>query len=782
MDQRFLRFLVLAVLIIIGGNLVNSWLFPRPPQARAPKAEKPVAPADAADKKVVIDKPSQPPLPEKGQPDANQTPPDGAEPAVPSEKPELPPEPPQPERLLSLGSLDPSSPYRMLVTLTTRGAAVARIELNGRRYYEQENRAGYLGYVADARTRGEGCRIRMVGPGSPAAVAGLRGELWTKQGDQWQHEPGDLVVAVDGERVLGPETFEEALRTRSPGRTVVLTVRRGDEELSIPVVLARHPLQMVQPEGNDPLSLLLTLRRIGDRQLKMPADKALLAGDELEGVDLWTSNWEVEKTEPHEVVFRRLLRAEQIEVRKAYRIKPLPEDKIHDPFAPGYHLTLSVEIRNVGSTGRELAYQLDGPTGLPHEGAWYASKVSPASGLAGLRDVLISLGGHNEMIHASAIASGKVPAPFQDFGTQPVVFAGVDTQYFAAMLIPRVAKPGENWFELAHALRVGPVPADDPRLTNVSCRLVSLPQKIEPGQSLRHEYDLFVGPKRPELLAQYGLSSVVYYGWPIFAFFAVPLVKVLHALYWLVPNYGLAIILLTVLVRLCMFPISHKQAVNAQKMQMLAPEIKKIAEKYKKDLEARTRAQRELFQKHNYNPWGGCLLLFIQLPIFIGLYRALMIDVDLRGATLFGDQIRWCFNLAAPDMFYNWSRFMPDWVNKGQGLFGLGPYLNLLPIATVAIFNWQQKKLMPPPTDEQQAMQQKVMQWMMIFMGVLFYKVPSGLCIYFMASSLWSIAERQFLPKPTAQPVGPQTRADAKAQAKSDGSRNGNSLKSRDAR
>lgn len=777
MDQRFLRFLVLAVLIIIGGNLINSWLFPRPPQARAPKAEKPAAPAD---KGAAIDKPAQPPNGGKVQPDAPTTPADPDKPAAPTEEPELPPEPPQPDRLLTLGSLDPKSPYRMLVTLTSRGAAVARIELNGRRYLDQENRTGYLGHVADTRTRGEGCRIRLVGPGSPAAVAGLLGERWTKHGDQWKHEPGDLVVAVDGERVLGPETFDEALRTRPAGRQVTLTVRRGDEELTIPVVLGRRPLPMVQPEGDDPLSLLLTLRRIDSRQLKTAADKALLVGDELEGVDLWTSNWEVEKAEPHEIVFRRLLRSEQIEVRKAYRISPLPEGKIDDPFAPAFHFTLSVEIRNTGSTGRELAYQLDGPTGLPREGAWYASKVSPASGLAGLRDVLISLGGHNEMIHASVIASGKAPAPFQDFGDQSVVFAGVDTQYFAAMLIPRVKEGKENWFELAHALRVGPVPSDDPRLTNVSCRLVSLTQKIEPGQSLHHEYDLFVGPKRPNLLAQYGLSSVVYYGWPIFAFFAVPLVKVLHALYWLVPNYGVAIILLTVLVRLCMFPISHKQAVNAQKMQMLAPEIKKIAEKYKKDLEARTRAQRELFQKHNYNPWGGCLLLFIQLPIFIGLYRALMIDVDLRGAALFGDQIRWCSNLAAPDMFLNWSSFMPDWVNRGQGLFGLGPYLNLLPIATVAIFNWQQKKLMPPPTDEQQAMQQKVMQWMMIFMGILFYKVASGLCIYFMASSLWSIAERQFLPKP-AQPTGPQTRADAKAQAKADGNHNGN-RRSRDAR
>ena len=83
-----------------------------------------------------------------------------------------------------------------------------------------------------------------------------------------------------------------------------------------------------------------------------------------------------------------------------------------------------------------------------------------------------------------------------------------------------------------------------------------------------------------------------------------------------------------------MFPFSRKQALNAQKMQELQPEIKKIQEKHKKDMEARTKAQQELFRKHNYNPLSGCLVLFIQLPIFVGLYRSLMVDVELRDAPL----------------------------------------------------------------------------------------------------------------------------------------------------
>jgi YidC/Oxa1 family membrane protein insertase len=81
----------------------------------------------------------------------------------------------------------------------------------------------------------------------------------------------------------------------------------------------------------------------------------------------------------------------------------------------------------------------------------------------------------------------------------------------------------------------------------------------------------------------------------------------------------------------------------------------------------------------------------------------------------------------------------------------LGPYFNVLPIITIGLFLWQQKMFMPPATDEQTAMQQKMIKYMMIFMGVMFFKVASGLCIYFIASSLWGIAERKLLPKTIAK-------------------------------
>jgi YidC/Oxa1 family membrane protein insertase len=154
--------------------------------------------------------------------------------------------------------------------------------------------------------------------------------------------------------------------------------------------------------------------------------------------------------------------------------------------------------------------------------------------------------------------------------------------------------------------------------------------------------------------------------------------------------------------------------------------------------------------------------------VFLGLYRALMVSIELRDAPLITNSIRWCSNLAAPDMLYNWSWFMPPFVSTGMnGIFSLGPYFNLLPILTIVLFIGQQKIMMPPAVDEQAAMQQKIMQYMMIFMGLMFFKVASGLCIYFIASSLWGLAERKFLPKPPPPPGSePETRAEAKARDK----------------
>jgi YidC/Oxa1 family membrane protein insertase len=285
------------------------------------------------------------------------------------------------------------------------------------------------------------------------------------------------------------------------------------------------------------------------------------------------------------------------------------------------------------------------------------------------------------------------------------------------------------------------------KLVDVTPRLVSQEIALAAGQATTHRYEIFAGPKKPELLRQFGaagaaMDDLVYYGW--FGWVARPLIALLHGLHTVIGNYGIAILLLTVLVRGAMFPLSRKQALSSQKMQALQPEMKALAEKYKNEPEKRTRATQELWRKHGVNPVSGCLPVFIQIPIFMGLYRALATDVELRQAPLFSSAIRWCSNLAAPDMLWDWSKLLPAFLSAPEAW--LGPFLNLFPLVTIGLMLWQQKLFMPPAVDEQQKVQQQVMNYMMWFMALMFFKVPCGLCLYFIASSLWGIAERLWMP------------------------------------
>ncbi len=717
-----------------------------------------------------------------------------------------------PLQYVTLGSLDPGSRYRMLVTLSNQGAAVVRVELNDPRYRATEVRHGYLGHLAPHRaSEAEECTIAVVGLGTPAAGAGL--------------QPADQIVSFEGLPVRTWRQLNQYLQRTRPGQRVRLEIKRGEKTEEVTLRLGRQPVEVIRPELDTPTSFLLTLASLDDQNLEdirrrltallerarrirkqlaetaqqgpelaelgaqvssletelaqVLGDKqeevvryqfrsttaasrvvdtlleridAALAGElELHGVNLRNGTWEVVEASTTFVTFRKKLGPHAIEVEKTYELAEVPANQQRVRSYPAYHLKLRILIRNLAARPRQVAYQLDGPNGLPTEGHWYAAKVGPGWGAYGLRDVAVAWhGGRWDLISCLQIADGKLPLWREEHG-QRLRYVGVDAQYFSVILLPRRHQPIPEWYHAVQPVPIGVPVREKKNLTNTSCRLSTVEFTVPAeGGELVHEYWIFAGPKQPSLLTHYGLRHLVVYGW--FWWVAIPMLWILHFLHdYVVFNYGLAIIVLTVLVRLAMFPLSWKQALAAQKMQQIQPELRRIYEKYKNDPQQRLQAQQELFRKYNYNPLGGCLILLLQLPIFIGLYRALMVDVELRAAPLISDAIRWCSDLSAPDMLIDWSRFWAaigwEWFNEGYGLFALGPYFNILPVLTIALFLWQQKMLTPPPADEQAAMQQKVMTFVLIFMGVLFYKVASGLCLYFIASSIWGLAERRFLPK-----------------------------------
>lgn len=742
MDRQFQKFLLASAAVLILNFAVMWWMQKhRPPAAPRGQANLAAEKKDgAAGKKAEAKKLAQAKKPQEELADAGK--PKRAE-AERKRKPAAKPRQVD-EEWVTLGSGDPSQPYRMLVTLTNRGAAVERIELNSPRFHDIEDRGGYLGHLEGALPQGRrGCRVRVVGPGTPADRAGLK--------------PGDVVTAVDGETITGPLELLQAVRKHDPEETIELAVDRGGKQRNLNVKLARRPLEVVRPEGKDPLSFLLTLESIGDAIIDKDED-------ELPGLTLRTGNWTVQRDpqKPDRVAFEWLLDEQQLKIVKTYSLDPLPQGQQDDLNAPAYHLNLHVEIVNTGDDAKTVAYRLDGPTGLPLEGWWYAysSKIGhDIMTSPGIRDVALGYFPEGSflcaLIPATRIAEDKkLPG---EYTNKEVAFVGVDAQYFASVLIPQSDGQAVK-FAKVEPILAGPVPEDKYRkkLVDVSCRLISQPSELAPDQKLSQEFQVFAGPKRPDLLAEYarpvGLGGLVYYGW--FGWVSTWMLALLHFFYSIVGNYGLSIIMLTVLVRLCIFPLSRKGALNAAKMQELQPEMKKIAEKYKNNPEGRMKAQQELYRKHNFRPLSGCLPALVQLPIFVGLYRSLSVDVELRQAPLISESVRWCSNLGAPDMLWYWKDVIPwDYLTGETGW--LGPYLNILPLITVSLYLVQNKMLMPPPADEQAAMQQKMMQYMMVFMGVMFFKVASGLCLYFIASSSWSIAERKLLPKPrTKSPSG----------------------------
>ena len=745
MERRYAVFIALSLAAVLGSQVMRSILFPQA-EEKLPVVE-PFVDGDATGQQSSV-KPKEERELTTAEPNRST----GEQPTSGSGSDVTPDSDPSvsqtvPRRHLSLGSLNPDAPVGMLVTLSSRGATVERIELAGEQFHDQDDRGAYIGHFA-ADVVAEGCRLNVIGDGTPAKVGGL--------------QAGDVVVRVADSTTPDPESLAAVLSRLKPRQTVSVVFRRPQggslgREQTVDIPTTRRPLEVIRPEFStvpvvdvdagfhDPLSFRLS---IASRDGQKRPEEGEIEGNQLEQKD-----WDASISDDGmSVEFRRTLDG-GLTVVKQYRLVTAadnPVGLVEDARAGRYRLQLRVSFR--ASQKTQLEYAIDGPNGLPTEGWWYAARVSRSWGSLGVRDVAMRFVGEPSTLISGLTLTDEDAEQSASaiLDEKPLSFAGVDALYFASGLLPAVEGTEIPQLAEVQSIVVGDVPeAARRKLVNVSCRLLSRELQLEPDVPVTHRFDIFAGPKRPSLLATFGrpqasMNDLVYYGW--FGWVARPMIAILHVLHAIIRNYGIAIILLTVIVRGAMFPISRKQALSSQKMQVLQPEMKAIAEKYKNDPQKRTMVTQELWRKHNYNPAGGCLLVFIQIPIFMGLYRSLATDVELRQAPLFSSAIRWCSNLAAPDMMLDWSGFMPGFLVAPEGW--LGPYLNLFPLLTIGLFLWQQKLFMPPAVDEQAKMQQQVMKYMMFFMALMFFKVPCGLCLYFIASSLWGIAERLLLPTP----------------------------------
>ncbi len=462
--------------------------------------------------------------------------------------------------------------------------------------------------------------------------------------------------------------------------------------------------------------------------------------------------------------------------------------------APGqYHIEMEVRIENRKAEPQIVRYQLAGPLGLPIEGEWYTSTYRNAmiGWVDGKGNARRQMEDSREIAtHSGGNAVERAPGSENALTIQ---WAGITIQYFASLIAVDDQQDNQAFLERARATLESEPDPKKPFLDDITMRTITVPLKLgpagKPDGTLVHKYLLYNGPLKVRLLSQfsgdraidsalvsryedtlhlYTLTDYHSSSWMgEFAskiFWSDLLIYCTNVMHWLLGllhqyvmpwSYGLCIILLTIMVRGAMFPISRKQALMSIKMQALAPELTKLKEKYKNDTQALGRAQWELYGRHGVNPLGGCLPLLLQMPIFMGLYYCLQESIHFRLEPLPILGSYWIKNLAAPDMLIPWSEHIPVISTpESQGTFlYLGPFFNLLPVAAVILMMVSTALMTPPAADEQQAMQQKMMKYMMIFFGLMFYKMPAGLCLYFIASSLWGIAERKLLPKKKATPA-----------------------------
>jgi len=238
------------------------------------------------------------------------------------------------------------------------------------------------------------------------------------------------------------------------------------------------------------------------------------------------------------------------------------------------------------------------------------------------------------------------------------------------------------------------------------------------GETYRRECSYYVGPKEISSIAPMGLHKKNVMEFGMFRWFCEILLWSLNKLYWLIPNYGVAIILLTLIVRILFWPLTHKGTESMKRLQELQPKIKALQEKYKdkpQTLHAETMA---LYKENKVNPLGGCLPMLVQIPVFFALFSVLRSAVELRFA-----HFLWVHDLSTAENL----------------LVGVAPIpINLLPLLMTVTQIWQQK--LTPATGD--PMQQKMMMWMMPLMMLMFlYSMPAGLVLYWTANQVMMIIQ-----------------------------------------
>jgi YidC/Oxa1 family membrane protein insertase len=411
--------------------------------------------------------------------------------------------------------------------------------------------------------------------------------------------------------------------------------------------------------------------------------------------DLSNAMYEVEESGEERIVFA--LRRGGVVVRKTY-------EQLDEQF----QIQLAIEITN--QTDRILSprFELVVPGVANDREDWKELSLIARANSDVTRELVQSLGTPGFMGGLFGGWEGPITLSAVQWG-------GIDVRYFAKLVWPVDADGSGLTMDVLEPGKVGFV------------RLEGRPVEISPRASQARRYTAFFGPKQPALLDALGndLDQAVSrgYSWvaPLTGFFG----WALHRVHDFVPNYGLAIIVLTILVRMATWPIMARQMKSAERMRELMPRIKELQEKYKDDRQKQSEETFKLYRETGVNPLGGCLPMVLQLPVFIGLFYALQSSIDLRHAPFF----LWINDLSAPATLFT--------------LPGLDFPVRILPVLMGASMFIQQKMMPQTGMDPAQAKMMLIM--MPGMMLVISYTFPSGLVLYWMVSNVLGIAHQLYV-------------------------------------
>jgi len=276
-----------------------------------------------------------------------------------------------------------------------------------------------------------------------------------------------------------------------------------------------------------------------------------------------------------------------------------------------------------------------------------------------------------------------------------------------------------NWIGYTSKYFLAAIMPQDPSSTSNLAGVIEKPNASIVETAMKMEgagnFRVFIGPKEFDYLKKFNLQldKSVDFGW--FGIIARPLVQLLKFFNRYLHNYGLAIILVTILIKLVFYPLSQKSYQSMSKMKAVQPKVAKMKEKYKDDKARQQKEMMDLYRTHKVNPFGGCLPIVVQIPVFFGLYRGLMVAIELRHAPFFW----WIQDLAAKDPYY------------------------ITPILMGVTMLLQQK--MSPTTGD--AMQAKMMLFMPIIFTFMFLNFPAGLVLYWLVNNVLSIGQQYMVMK-----------------------------------